>query len=109
MTFDELIKSNPSKPVVALFYGAACAPCERLKPVLRAVCKSAGVELQEFNSANELPAIKALGLRSVPSVVLVAHGEARLLFTGALDAETVRSKFSMVGIYREPDTTIDAN
>lgn len=98
MTFAELLAQSGRTPVVALFYGAACPPCERLKPVLRQVCATSKVQLEEFNSANEMDQIKLLGLRSVPSVMVVSHGEARLAFTGALDAETIRSKLENLGI-----------
>jgi thioredoxin-like negative regulator of GroEL len=74
MTFDELRQADYKFPTVALFYGASCAPCERLKPQLREVCKSMGARLEEFNTANEMEAVRTLGLRSVPAVVVVHRG-----------------------------------
>lgn len=109
MTFDELVQNSNAKPVVALFYGAACAPCEQLKPVLRAVAKTCKVELQEFNSANELPAIRRLGVRTVPAVFVVSHGEARLAFTGAMDAETIRDRLNTLGVASPAIGELDAN
>lgn len=107
MTYNEILSAGGS--AVVLFYGAACAPCERLKPVLRQVCAGLKLELHELNSAGELPALKALGVRSVPAVFLVQRGEARSLFTGALDAETIRNKLALQGfVSPEGDLSLQA-
>lgn len=83
MTFDELKAADYKFPTVALFWGVNCAPCERLKPALRAVCADMGIRLEEFKLTDEMPAAKALGLRAVPSVVAVHKGDAKLVFSGA--------------------------
>lgn len=86
MTFDELRNADYRFPTVAMFYSFACAPCERLKPRLRDVCKLMGVRLEEFNSASELPTIKDLGIRSVPAVVVVHRGGiVKTAFVGSQD------------------------
>ena len=82
MTFDDLTLEIHAKPVVALFYGSACAPCERLKPKIRALCKEKGVLLEEFNSSGEMDWIRKLGIRSVPAVVVVTDRIAKVVFTG---------------------------
>lgn len=84
MTFDELRGADYKNPTVALFYGLNCAPCERLKPKLRVVCADMGVRLEEFNSNSEMAAVFELGIRSVPTVVLVHRGVTKLVFSGDL-------------------------
>lgn len=96
MNFDEL-KAMPGLHI-ALFYGAACAPCERLKPEIRAVCRDAGLHLEEFNAAGEMEVLRELNIRSVPAVLVVKDGEARLAFTGALDTGAIASKLRMKGV-----------
>jgi thioredoxin-like negative regulator of GroEL len=98
MTFDQLLQADYKFPTVAIFYGHACAPCERLKPVLREVCRDAGVRLEEFNSANEMDAIRSLGLRTVPGVYVVHKGVAKLAFTGFLPHVAVRQKLDAQGV-----------
>lgn len=97
MTFDQLKLADFKFPTVALFYGAACAPCERLKPKLRRVCEKLGVRLEEFNSANEMDAVRALGLRSVPAVVVVHRGVAKLAFTGDQVESAIWDKLALQG------------
>jgi thioredoxin-like negative regulator of GroEL len=82
MSIDTLKSTAGKEPVIVLFYGAACGPCVILKPVLRAVCQSLGVRLEEFNSAGEMETIRALGIRGVPTVCILAAGELKVLFTG---------------------------
>lgn len=93
MTFDEvMVLSQHTGPQVVLFYGAACAPCQRLKPVLRQVLADLGrPPLAELNVASELSAARALGLRSVPAVALVTNDTARVLFTGERSVEDIRA------------------
>lgn len=86
MTFDQLCAANYRFPTVALFYGSACAPCEHLKPKLREVCKKMSARLEEFNSAFEMDAIRKLGFRTVPAVVVVMpDGTVRHAFMGNQD------------------------
>lgn len=82
MNFDALKSADFKDPTVALFYGAACAPCDHLKPRLRRACEKLGLRLEEFNSASELSEIRALNIRTVPSVVLVHKGKATRVFDG---------------------------
>lgn len=97
MTFDELRCADYKHPTVALFYGLACAPCERLKPRLREVCKDMGVRLEEYNTATELPAVREMGMRTVPTVVVVHRGGAVLsAFSG--NEPNIKEKLLAAGV-----------
>lgn len=98
MTFDELLNADLKSPVVALFYGAGCAPCERLKPVLREVCSAMGARLEEFNSAGEMAAVRALGMRSVPAVYIVFDGKPTFAFMGYLHAGAIKQRLATLGV-----------
>jgi thioredoxin-like negative regulator of GroEL len=81
MTFEELQKL-PGKHVV-VFYGIACAPCKTLKPMLRQACERIGQAAPvEINIAGELAAAQEIGVRTVPTVVGMADGRPRILWTG---------------------------
>lgn len=82
MTFDQLKRADYKFPTVALFYGRNCAPCERLKPKLREVCKSLGARLEEFAAHDEMDTVRELGLRAVPTVLLVHKGDVKIVFSG---------------------------
>lgn len=99
MTFDQLRCADFKYPTVALFYGLACPPCERLKPKLIELCKRWGVRLETFNSGSEMNAIKSLGLRSVPAVVVVHRGGiVQTAFTGDLSVADIRLKLLAAGV-----------
>jgi thioredoxin-like negative regulator of GroEL len=80
MTFDEVKKLDGW--TVVLFYGTACAPCERIKPMLREVCGQAQLRLVEVNAAGELDAVRKLGIRAVPTVVVVKEGKSTIALAG---------------------------
>lgn len=95
MTFDEIKKSGTS---VALFYGAACAPCARLKPVMKDMAAQLGFTLHEVNVASEMDAARALGIRMVPTVVAIKDGEAEVVFSGEENRPRIALMLHSAGI-----------
>jgi thioredoxin-like negative regulator of GroEL len=95
-TFDQLMHQTGTS--VVLFYGSGCAPCERLKPKLRTMCAQLKITLAEFNSASEMEAIRALGLRSVPAVVVISAGVARVAFMGDLSTNEMAARMRLAGL-----------
>lgn len=100
MTFENLYDSlEIGQLAIALFYGPSCAPCAALKPKLRKACADLEIRLEEFNTANEMEAVRLMGLRTVPAVVLVRRGGiARVLFTGDQPEHAVRLQLVAHGI-----------
>ena len=84
MTFSELLRAKSASGVVALFYGANCAPCKALKPKLRTACEDLNLQLHEFDIKDEMEIVKSLGIRAVPTVVAIQQGKARILFSGGV-------------------------
>lgn len=81
MSFKDLY-SEDNRPKIALFYGPNCAPCNSLKPKLREACADLNVDLHEFNAGSEREAVMLLGIRAVPTVVLVRGNSARIIMNG---------------------------
>lgn len=80
---EQLIAGTHNKPQVILMYGRNCAPCARLKPRLAQACADLEVDLHQFDAAEEMDTVRLLGLRIVPSVLLLAKDKpARLVFAG---------------------------
>lgn len=96
MTFDE-IKAVPGQSLV-IFYSLTCGPCKAMKPMLAELCAEAGVKLHEVNIAADMDAVRALGIRGVPSLVKVADGQASLLSTGGLTAPQTRQVLTTAGL-----------
>ena len=85
MLFSDLKAADYRSPTVALFWSTNCAPCERLKPRLREVCAKLGLRLEEFFLPDNLAAARELGLRTVPSVLVVHKGVVTPAFSGLVD------------------------
>lgn len=95
MTFDEIKQSGTS---VVLFYGAVCAPCARLKPVMKDMAIQLGFTLHEINVASEMDAVRALGIRGVPTIAAVKDGAAEVLFTGEQSRPNITRMLHSAGV-----------
>lgn len=96
MTFDE-IKKQPGQSLV-IFYSLTCGPCKAMKPMLHELCAEGGVQLHEVNIASDMGAVRALGIRGVPSLVRVRDGEPTLLATGGMTAPQTREILTAAGL-----------
>jgi thiol-disulfide isomerase/thioredoxin len=96
MTFDE-IKKQPGQSLV-VFYSLTCGPCKAMKPMLHELCAEAGVTIHEVNIASDMDAVRALGIRGVPSLVRVRNGDAQLLSTGGMTAPQTREILAAAGL-----------
>ena len=96
MTFEEIKKDGNTH--VVMFYGAACAPCNRLKPRIIKLSKEAGFSLHMLNSASEMDAIRTLGIRAVPTVVVVNGNDVKFLFSGEQTDMAILTKLKSAGV-----------
>jgi thioredoxin-like negative regulator of GroEL len=87
MTYEELLAGGQSHLV--MFYGTACGPCARLKPRLAALAARNEVSYHQINVASDMDAVRALKLRSVPSLVLVRAGRGEHVHTGDATDEQI--------------------
>lgn len=100
MTFDE-IKKLPGQSLV-MFYSLTCGPCKAMKPALTETCAEAGIALHQVNIASDIDAVRALGIRGVPSLVKVDDGVPALLSTGGLSAPHIRVLLVGAGLLGAP-------
>lgn len=98
MTFDE-IKAQPGQSLV-LFYSLTCGPCKSMKPMLTELCAESGVTLHQVNIASEMPAVRELGIRAVPTLVRVRAGQAEVTATGALTATAAHDMLAAAGLLK---------
>ena len=97
MKFNDLYNET-GKRTVALFYGPNCGPCSRLKPKLRAACEELGVDLVELDATVEREATTLMGIRQVPTVVLVSGMAARVVLMGDHPQDHVRMQLVAQGV-----------
>jgi thioredoxin-like negative regulator of GroEL len=85
VTLQEIEEGGSKKPYLVLFYGPSCAPCASLKPKLRQACLDLEVDLHEISILDDMDAVRELGIRTVPAVVLFkAASPPRVIFNGDL-------------------------
>lgn len=95
-TYSEIVASE--EQTVVLFTSSTCGPCKLMKPRLTALAEEKGLNLQILDIAYEMDHVKALGLRGVPSLVVVEPGRQEVLFTGALSDEQIIAKLQQAGV-----------
>lgn len=95
-TYSEISAAGGASLV--LFTSATCGPCKLMKPRLVALAAEKGLELHVLDIAYEMDHVRALGIRGVPSLVVVEPGRQEVLFTGALSDEQVLAKLQQKGI-----------
>jgi len=83
---------------VVLIYGDNCAPCARLKPRLQAVCSELGIELVETAAAVNMDAVRFLGIRGVPAVVVMKEGADVATHVGESTDQFLREIFTNQGL-----------
>lgn len=85
----ERIKSQPGTSLV-VFYSLTCGPCKAMKPAITELCEQYGVTRYEVNIASDMDAVRALGIRGVPTLVKVEDGASKVLSTGGLSVAQIR-------------------
>ena len=87
---DAVLKS--SKPALVDFSAEWCGPCRAIAPVIESLAVDYGdrvtVAKVDIDASPELA--KQYGIRSVPTVVLLAEGEVRHVYVGAHPAQVYR-------------------
>lgn len=96
MTYDEIVASG--KKAVVLFTSVTCGPCKRLKPRLAALAEARGFELHILDIAQEMPAVRALGLRGVPALLTTENQLAVLQFQGDRTDEQIIDTLQRAGV-----------
>ena len=89
----EVIEASKTIPLLVDFWAPWCAPCRALTPVLeKLAAEYAGrFTLAKINSDENAELSAALGVRSIPDVMMFRDGKAAAHFLGALPEGQVRA------------------
>jgi len=90
---DEVIEASKTIPVLVDFWAPWCAPCRALTPVLeKLAAEYAGrFKLAKINSDENTEISAALGVRSIPDVMMFRDGKPVAHFLGAQPEGQVRA------------------
>jgi putative thioredoxin len=90
---EKVIEQSRKVPVLVDFWAAWCEPCRTLGPVLEKVAQDFGGQLlvAKVDTEAEQELAAHFGIRSLPTVVLVADGEIKDHFMGAQPEAAVKA------------------
>ncbi|MBA1145584.1 co-chaperone YbbN [Ectothiorhodospiraceae bacterium WFHF3C12] len=88
-----VVERSESVPVLVDFWAEWCAPCKSLMPVLEKLAADyrGGFVLARVNADQETDLVRRVGVRSLPTVLLVKGGQVVDHFQGALPEGQVRA------------------
>lgn len=88
-----VVDQSNSTPVLVDFWADWCAPCKSLMPVLRKLVEAYGGAflLAKVNADEQQALVQQVGVRSLPTVLLVKDGQVVDHFQGALPEGQVRA------------------
>ncbi|ANB18079.1 Thioredoxin [Dokdonella koreensis DS-123] len=111
-TFEnDVLQASLDQPVLVDFWAEWCGPCKSLGPLLEKVVDSyhGAVRLAKVDVDKEQQLAGMFGVRSIPTVVLVAQGQIVDGFTGALPESALREFLSRHVQPAEPANEDDAS
>ncbi|MDX1635678.1 MAG: thioredoxin [Marinobacter sp.] len=89
---DQVMQASMTTPVLVDVWADWCAPCKQLMPILEKLANEyqGGFLLAKVNADQQQELTGSLGVRSLPTVILVKNGQAVDGFNGALPESEIR-------------------
>ncbi len=89
---DKVMQASMTTPVLVDVWAEWCAPCKQLMPILEKLANEyqGGFMLAKVNADQQQELTGSLGVRSLPTVILVKNGQAVDGFNGALSESEIR-------------------
>lgn len=89
-------------PVVVVVSAAWCGPCKSYKPALAKIADERALSVMEIDAGNAKELLAELGVRAVPTTIVLKGGVEVLRKTGGMtEAEAIR-EFNRVGAFQQP-------
>lgn len=87
--FATLVANN--EQILIDFWAPWCGPCQSLAPIFESAAKQLPSSIKPLKAnVDELPGLaKSLGVRSIPTVILLKNGEIKAQSTGLVSEQTL--------------------
>lgn len=86
------LDGNTMKPYLCVFSATWCAPCQKMKPDLESM-RADGYLVYIIDTDKSREQADAMGVKSLPTIVMMAGGKERARLIGRQDGATLRKLF----------------
>lgn len=88
----KVMEASATTPILVDVWAEWCAPCKQLMPILQKLAEEyqGNFQLAKVNADEQQELTASLGVRSLPTVILVKNGQAVDGFNGALPESEIR-------------------
>ena len=89
---EKVMDASATTPVLVDVWAEWCAPCKQLMPILQKLAEEyqGNFQLAKVNADEQQELTASLGVRSLPTIILVKNGQAVDGFNGALPESEIR-------------------
>lgn len=91
INFNSLTKEN----IIIDFYAPWCGPCKVLSPILEQIeNENENIKVYKINVDEESKLASEMGIRSIPTMIILKNGEKNQIKIGLLDKSNILNLFN---------------
>ncbi|UUZ75510.1 thioredoxin family protein [Polaromonas sp. P1(28)-13] len=98
MTYEQALQCSQIAPGVVLLSSPTCAPCQAMKPVLARLACDLRFAVTMLDAADHKSVCMELGIRTVPTMLILGQGAVQAKITGAKTEVQLRDIIERHGI-----------
>lgn len=104
MSYQEALRKSFSEPAVVLVTSKTCGPCKSMKPIIERLALELAFPLFILDAAENMATVRELGLRTVPTTLVLKGGEVTdTIAGGQTEMQLLRALFKNAVTQISPD------